>query len=119
LNKRAVEVRAKRTAELKKWIESHTAAEIGAANRARARLNRLYPVASGKAAKYPLIADERLPKRALSAWMIFFGERTATGDHAKLSLGERMDRIATEFKQLSPDQRTVSATCLLLPRLAG
>jgi len=103
--KRAEEVSAKRRAELKKWIESHTAAEIGAANRARARLNKIYPVEGRKTPKYQLIPDERHPKRAMSAWLIFLGERNATGEYNKLTLAERTNRIATEYKQLSPDQR--------------
>jgi len=105
LNKRAVDARETRRAELKKWIESHTAAEIGAANRARARLNKLYPAEPGKFLKYQPIPDQRLPKRALSAWMIFFGDRTSTGDYANLEVRERMDRIVADYKQLTPDQR--------------
>jgi hypothetical protein len=63
----------------------------------------------GKRAKYPLFEDERLPKRALSVWSVFVGERIASSEFANVPLGERTVKLAEEFRQLSPEKRKVRA----------
>ncbi|KAF1821058.1 uncharacterized protein K489DRAFT_382094 [Dissoconium aciculare CBS 342.82] len=100
-----------RLVAIKKWIKSHSAAEIGLANKARARLNRLYPTGKGSRAKYPAIPDERLPKRPLSAWTIYYGEHAASRSSG--SVKERINTVLSDFKQLTSAERSVS---LVFPR---
>ncbi|EEY18624.1 predicted protein [Verticillium alfalfae VaMs.102] len=92
-------------AAYKAWVESHTPAEIVAANNARNVLRRKVNKGRGVTHRFP-IRDERLPKRPTTVYNLFFKARWASGDFSG-SVTEATRTIAEEYKQLSEEQRQV------------
>ncbi|KAL9946487.1 hypothetical protein ACHAQF_002088 [Verticillium nonalfalfae] len=92
-------------AAYKAWVESHTPAEIVAANNARNVLRRKVNKGKGVTHRFP-IRDERLPKRPTTVYNLFFKARWASGDFSG-SVTEATRTIAEEYKQLSEEQRQV------------
>ncbi|CAK7265387.1 hypothetical protein SEPCBS57363_001556 [Sporothrix epigloea] len=81
------------------WVESHTAAQTVAANRARTRLNRIANT------RRRLIHDARIPKRPTSSFSIFTKERWATNELSGRPLAEAARTLATEWKSLPATER--------------
>ena len=80
MNHLAAERNEARLAEYNAWVKSHTPEEIRLANNARKQLRRKLADKGKKApALTRLIEDDRLPKRPISPYTIFFAERQATG----------------------------------------
>ncbi|CAN8099313.1 unnamed protein product [Discula destructiva] len=70
LEQKIQENSAANAAAYKKWVESHSVAEINAANNARARLAKDFSKGLSKK-KLHKITDDRLPKRPLNAFALF------------------------------------------------
>ncbi|CAK7211214.1 hypothetical protein SBRCBS47491_001039 [Sporothrix bragantina] len=83
----------------KSWVESHTAAQVADANRARTQLNRIAKT------KHRVIQDARLPKRPTSSFSLFTKERWATGEFSGRPLAEAARTLAAEWKSLPQNQR--------------
>lgn len=98
---------AAKRAQYKAWIESHTPDEIRLANNARRQLRKKV-VNNGKA-KYPpytgKLIDERVPKRPLSAYLHFAGERHASGDFKGIPIAKAASLVAAEWKILSASEK--------------
>ncbi|KAM0332361.1 hypothetical protein ACHAQA_002638 [Verticillium albo-atrum] len=92
-------------AAYKAWVESHTPQEIHAANNARNALRRKLNKGKGTTHRFA-IRDERLPKRATTAYNLFFKARWASGEFSG-SVPESTRRIADEYKQLSSVEQQV------------
>ncbi|CAK7222882.1 hypothetical protein SCUCBS95973_004987 [Sporothrix curviconia] len=91
--------RAANAAEHKAWVESHTAAQVADANRARTQLNRIAKT------KHRVIQDARLPKRPTSSFSLFTKERWATGQFSGHPLADAARTLAAEWKSLPQNQR--------------
>lgn len=91
-------------AELKRWVESHSIAEIKLANTARRALHRRL----GSKRSSPLtrlIEDERLPKRACSGYIFFSNSRQASGDFKHIAVRERAKLIGQEWNAMSAEEK--------------
>lgn len=110
----------KREADLaahRKWVLSHTAEEIHAANTARQQLRRVSEKTkkpAGWRAKWAKIADPREVKRPSSAYLIFSTARNVSGDMHKIAFGDRAKLIASEWKALTAEEKMV---CLRIASL--
>ncbi|CAK7239753.1 MAG: hypothetical protein STHCBS139747_001188 [Sporothrix thermara] len=91
--------RAANAAAHKEWVESHTAAQVADANRARTQLNRIAKT------KHRVIQDARLPKRPTSSFSLFTKERWATGEFSGRPLAEAARTLAAEWKSLPQNER--------------
>ncbi|CAK7198293.1 hypothetical protein SEUCBS139899_000953 [Sporothrix eucalyptigena] len=91
--------RAANAAAHKAWVESHTAAQVADANRARTQLNRIAKT------KHRVIQDARLPKRPTSSFSLFTKERWATGEFSGRALAEAARSLAAEWKNLPAHER--------------
>ncbi|KAF7951608.1 hypothetical protein EAE96_006911 [Botrytis aclada] len=85
----------------KNWVESHTPAEIRAANYARHHIRRL----TNRSGSPRIIKDDRLVKKVTSPLFLFMKERHSSGDFTSLKIAESSKQIAQEYKSLSPAQR--------------
>jgi hypothetical protein len=94
-------------AEYKRWIESHTRAEIKLANTARRAL-RSRGIYKPSHAFCRLIEDEREPKRPLSPFVLFSMSRNQSGDFKHIAVTERAKLIGQEWRALSEDEKAVS-----------
>jgi len=85
---------------LRNWIDSHTVQEIREANTARNLLKRRHssPVKSH-------LPDARFPKARLTAYMAYVKSRYTTGEFEGLTSKDRLAKISTEWKALSPERR--------------
>ncbi|KAI6093787.1 hypothetical protein F4821DRAFT_5091 [Hypoxylon rubiginosum] len=91
-------------ATYKAWVESHTAAEIRAAIKARQLLKRKFNYPPTRTSK--TIHDDRIPKRPLNAFSLFTKARWASGDYAQYgSVPEATKVIAKEWKNLPRTER--------------
>lgn len=90
--------------------------EIQAANRARQHLRAIArrPLAEGRTkpavpGKYILqpIPDKRVPKRQAAAFPAFVREQWATGKYSDMRASEVLKMIASEYKNLSPEEKQV------------
>ncbi|KAK3934791.1 hypothetical protein QBC46DRAFT_70097 [Diplogelasinospora grovesii] len=88
-------------AAYKSWVESHTPVEIADANRARYRLQHHFKVPGVKGP----ITDDRLPKRSVSAYVLFYKSRWQSGEFSSVSAPESAKMIANEWKGMSESQR--------------
>lgn len=87
-------------ANYKKWVESHTVAEIADACRARRRLIRNF----GVEVKHPKIIDERMPKRpAVAGWSYYM--KAKIGDSPGQSIVESSKALSEQWKSLSPSEK--------------
>ncbi|TPX14252.1 uncharacterized protein E0L32_000646 [Thyridium curvatum] len=86
-------------AAYKAWVESHTPEEIAAANNARNRLAKLTNKSHSR------IADERQPKRPVSAYLCFVKAKWASNDYTGTPAPEVAKAIASEWKGLSGSER--------------
>lgn len=85
------------------WLQSHTPTQIYHANLARKKLRfRL-----SNSSKYRDIVDDRLVKRPQTPYIIFHGERLASGAYSGMSMGQAAKEIAAEFKALSESEKKV------------
>lgn len=95
-----MENKATNAANYKKWVESHTPAEIVAAVNARHRLNRDFD----QKIKHPRITDERLPKRpAVVGWSYYV--KAKAGENPGLSLGDLSKTLSAQWKSLSANEK--------------
>jgi hypothetical protein len=97
-------------AELKRWVEQHSAEEIKLANHARARLRAKLESSKGKNrhSKWPPIRDERSAKRPVSTFLQFSINRQNSGDFHNIKVTERAKLIGQEWKALSQEEKDVS-----------
>lgn len=86
----------------KAWVESHTPEEIAEANRARHRLKKKFQASTRRP-----IHDDRQPKRALSAYIMFSKSRWQSGDFAGHPTGETAKALGDEWKDMSAAERKV------------
>lgn len=105
-----------RRAEYKRWIESHTVAEIRAANNARIRLRKIWETKATSEGKAPAgssqrftakLHDERAAKLPVRAHSFFLQDRYASGDMKGLKLGDAVKLINNEWKALSASEKQV------------
>ncbi|GAB7325128.1 hypothetical protein MBLNU13_g09211t1 [Cladosporium sp. NU13] len=90
-------------AEFKRWVESHSIAEIKLANNARRALNRKDPKLSRTATRH--IQDERLPKKGVTAYLAFSSSRQTSGDFKHIAVTDRSKLIAEEWKALDAEEK--------------
>ena len=99
-------------------MHSHSPETIRIANSARARIKKLRNKDKlgprSKSLPYLPIADDRAPKRAAGAYIIFVKERFATGDFKGISNVEAVKLIASEWKQLSDAEKKVCFAFVIL-----
>lgn len=94
-------------ATYRSWVESHPAAAVAEANKARSRLARVYKVPKGGAKP---IHDERLPKAPSSAFILFTKSRWAAGEFAGVSIKDASQTLGREWKELSDEARKVCSS---------
>ena len=80
-------------AAFRSWLESHTPAEIHAANLARKRLSK------------SVLKDARLPTRPVNSYALFIKSRYVTG--TGVAVTEQSKQLAAEWKSLSDAERQV------------
>ena len=92
-----------------KWVESHTPAQILAANHARQQLaTQARKATNSKRHGFHYIKDDRLVTRPRNAYSYFLQERHSTGDYKGMTVVEAAKLIAREWKGLSDAQKKVS-----------
>lgn len=84
------------------WVSSLKPTDVVAANNARRLLKR-----RTKAKQVILIKDDRLPKRPLSGYAQYSGERNASGDFKNISVAERGRLIGKEWRELGSSEKQV------------
>lgn len=94
------------TIALKEWTESHTPEQIRLANNARLLLKRK----TGKTRSYSPLKDSRIPKRAVSGFVLFAADRWASGDFKGVKVGDSAPIIRREYLALSDVDRKVGAS---------
>ncbi|KAF7590942.1 hypothetical protein BBP40_002194 [Aspergillus hancockii] len=82
-----------------KWINGYTPSQIKEANAARTRLSKL----TNK--RYTLIRDERLVKRPLTAFVLFYKERFDQGDFKHMSIRDISARVTEEWKGMTETEK--------------
>lgn len=85
-------------ANYKKWVESHTVAEIAAANNARTRLIHEFEYKTTN----PKIHDERMPKRPLPAFGQFFRAKLISSG---LPVQEAMKSLSSQWQSMTEADR--------------
>ncbi|WPG99144.1 Hypothetical protein R9X50_00195500 [Acrodontium crateriforme] len=93
-------------AEYKRWVDSHTPAEIFAANRARASLRLKTKGTKTSARKWAPIKDERQVKQSVSSYVLFSTDRHSSGDFVNIKITDRSKLIAEEWKALSESEKS-------------
>ncbi|TLS29470.1 hypothetical protein PpBr36_00185 [Pyricularia pennisetigena] len=93
----------------KAWVQSHTPAQIKAANKARSRLARVFKM---KSVKKTLLArgikDHRIPIAPLTAYMIFVQSKMkAASVTSPTDARQNISEAASEWKNLSATERKV------------
>ncbi|KUI66166.1 Non-histone chromosomal protein 6 [Cytospora mali] len=97
---KAQENKVTNAANYKKWVESHSVAEIAEAVRARQRLNRDFKLNL----KHVKITDERMPKRpAVAGWSYYI--KAKSSETSGLSLGEMAKNLSQQWKGLSVSEK--------------
>ena len=87
-----------------KWVESHSPLVIAGANNARRALARKLKSPRREA----LIPDERIPKRPLSAYLLFNKDRYASGDLKHIdTLAARNNLVKDEWNALRESEKQV------------
>lgn len=94
-------------AEYKSWVESHSVEEIAIANAARKSLRRRQPSAKGHISKWPEIVDERLVKRNVNPYTLYFVNRQASGEFGDAPITERAKIIAKDWHALDASEKQV------------
>ncbi|KAL2159193.1 hypothetical protein VTH06DRAFT_2625 [Thermothelomyces fergusii] len=87
-------------ANLKSWIEEHTAQEIREANLARQLLRRKYGLNVG-----PTIQDPRFPKPAMNGYAAYVKSRYHAPEYEGVKPTEKLVKIGEEWRAMSPEQR--------------
>lgn len=102
LNRLAKDADEENKKAYKKWVESHTPAEIRRANNARRLLKT-------KLASFPKgqIHDDRAVSQPKSSYILFFQERHASGDLKHLSTIEAAKVAGKEWTALSASDKKV------------
>ena len=98
---------------MKRWVESHSPAQIKEANRARTLLSKKLngdAKTNKRNARYKAIPDERLPKGPISSYMLFSMNRQASGDFRSIAIAERGKLIGKEWAALTADEKKVCPT---------
>ncbi|KUI54026.1 Non-histone chromosomal protein 6 [Cytospora mali] len=97
---KAQENKVTNAANYKKWVESHSVAEIAEAVKARQRLNRNFKLNL----KHVKITDERMPKRpAVAGWSYYI--KAKSSETPGLSLGEMAKNLSQQWKGLSASEK--------------
>ena len=107
-NRIAHENQTKNEIAYKKWLESHTPAQIRDANNARNQL-RAQAKAEGIKRTYQHIKDDRLVKQPLNAYGFFLKDRVASGDMTGMRITEIGQLVGKEWKALSAADKKVCA----------
>jgi hypothetical protein len=104
----AHENQAKNKIAYKKWLESHTPAQIRNANNARNQL-RAQAKVEGTKKTYQHIKDDRLVKQPLNAYGFFLKDRVASNDMTGMRITEIGQLVGREWKALPAADRKVCA----------
>ncbi|KAL8387643.1 hypothetical protein RB595_009770 [Gaeumannomyces hyphopodioides] len=83
----------------KAWVESHTPAEVQAANKARSRLRRVHQVST------PKIRDPRLPKRPMTPFLYYIQKGFTPRDPAQESVTDHAKSAASQWNTLPATER--------------
>ena len=89
----------------KAWVEGYTPNQVAAANRARNLLKKKYQIPKGYV---KLIADERLPKRPITAYSMFTRARWSSGNLPSGGIRGASSAISAEWKDLPETEKKVS-----------
>jgi hypothetical protein len=108
----AQENQAKNEIAYKKWLESHTPAQIRDANNARNQL-RAQAKAEGTKKTYQHLKDDRLVKQPLNAYGFFLKDRVASGDMRGMRITEIGQLVGKEWRALPAAEKKV---CVLKQR---
>lgn len=95
---RAQDNKITNAANYKKWVETHTVAEIATANNARSQLIRKFEFKTTS----PKIHDERMPKRPTSAFGQYY---RAKNSDLGLPATENMKALSAQWKSLSETEK--------------
>jgi len=88
---------------LKEWTETHTPEEIRLANNARIQLKKRI----GKPNSYSPLQDSRLPKRNRTPFILFAGDRWASGEFKGVKVTEASLLLRREYQALSDAERKI------------
>ncbi|KAK0115368.1 hypothetical protein ONS96_013826 [Cadophora gregata f. sp. sojae] len=91
----------------KNWVESYSPDQIRIANSARKSLRTLIAKGAKRLSAYPLIRDERQPKRASQPLVLFCADRWESGDFKGISVPDSGKLISKEWAALSASDRQV------------
>lgn len=107
----AHEKTAARQTEYRAWVHSHTPEQIHAANNARNQLRRLLATEDSKGHPHNTqkIQDDRVPKKALSAYILYFKERQASGDFNNIKVSDAGRLAGEEWRSLAASEKKVCA----------
>ncbi|KAE8394351.1 hypothetical protein BDV23DRAFT_147770 [Aspergillus alliaceus] len=86
-------------AAYEEWIKSHSPLEIKEANLARIKLSKLTQK------KYRPLRDDRLVKRPLGAFVIFYKERVEPGDFKHMSIRDINAQIREEWRGMTESEK--------------
>lgn len=100
-------------AAYKRFVQSHSAEEIEAANKARLRLRNKLKDRKAAVKKYAPIQDERGVKRPMNAYSQFVASRFASGDFRSMAVPEAAKLIGQEWHALAEGEKKVSIFSLV------
>ncbi|KAL8413968.1 hypothetical protein RB594_005268 [Gaeumannomyces avenae] len=86
-------------AAYKAWVESHTPAEVHAANKARSRLRRVHKVSKS------MIKDPRLPKRPMTPFFFYIQKGFTPRDPALVKVTDHAKAAASQWNTLGTAER--------------
>ncbi|KAJ9606798.1 hypothetical protein H2200_008808 [Cladophialophora chaetospira] len=103
-NHEANQNKAKNEQAYKRWVQSHTPAEIKTANNAR-RLLTKKAKAAGKKTTYRAIKDDRHVHQPMTSYTYFSKARNDSGDLNGMSISERGKLVGQEWKALTAAEK--------------
>ncbi|KFY10759.1 hypothetical protein V492_04862 [Pseudogymnoascus sp. VKM F-4246] len=101
-NQKANANKSTNDASYESWLSSLSPQQIYESNHAQQRLKQLGLIRSGKHLK---IDDPRIPKRPLTAYILFVKERYTSGDFKGISSMEAAKILTQEYKGLSESEK--------------
>lgn len=111
-NHLANENKANNETQYRRWIESHTPAQIHESNRVRAllikRTSKAEKAGSRKTRVPVKLQDDREVKQCKTSYIYFHTERFKSGDFKGIIAPEAARRIGREWKELSAAEKKVS-----------